>query len=509
MKVSKLLACALALVLLCGLCPAAALAEGDVPAQVTVEVQEPAESVIIFGPADAAAKFPDEAVGPVVRPVTVSAGETYYAAYEDTVYNNGGVVYNNGGLVYNNNGTVYNNEGVTYNNGGTVYANGGEVFSGLGQVIEGGGAVYDFATRYQEPFRYHVTLDADPSPFAELTGLTEEEGALWLEKDAICTVIPREGYHLLSWFSSVGLTDTDETGALVVAPSEELRLTLRFQADPPIFDKPAGTYGQVQALELTAGQGAEIYYWLSGEAGELDEAILYTAPILVQEGCSITAVAVAQGAEISEPATATYALLYARVPTFEPLPEGQEPAAQPLTLWTVGDEPGALSGVSLNGKDAESFLLQGPESLVVPAGESDQESFTLSPAAGLAPGNYEAEVVLRYDSGSSVSLPVSFQVQEAEKIHITVTVTHADGSRKEVELDTAADNLLDALLQAEGLVERKDEGFITVVDGEAADWSSDRAFWALSKDGVALTTGAHDTKIADGEHYELTYTKSR
>ena len=78
-----------------------------------------------------------------------------------------------------------------------------------------------------------------------------------------------------------------------------------------------------------------------------------------------------------------------------------------------------------------------------------------------------------------------------------------------IAVSSSGNGMKAALLQAEGLVERKDEGFITVVDGEAADWSSDRAFWALSKDGVALTTGAHDTKIADGEHYELTYTKSR
>ena len=198
MKKFRLLACVMTLALLFCLCPAAALAEGEIPAQVTVEASQSAEAVLVFGPEDAAAKFPDEAVGPVVRPVTVAEGEIYYAAYEDTVYNNGGVVYNNGGLVYNNNGTVYNNEGVTYNNGGTVYANGGEVFSGLGQGIEGGGAIYDFATRFQEPFRYHVTLDTDVSPFAELTGLTEENGELWPDRDAGCTVTPRGGYDLLS-----------------------------------------------------------------------------------------------------------------------------------------------------------------------------------------------------------------------------------------------------------------------------------------------------------------------
>ena len=152
MILRKLFVFALALALLLCLAPAALAEEGDFQANVEVATPPVGRGVIIFNAKDAVEAFPDEEPGPAVYPVIVSAGQVYYAAYEDTVYNNGGLVYNNGGLVYNNNGTVYNNDGVTYNNGGTVFANGGEVFSGLGQVVHNGGAVYDFSTTFLEPF---------------------------------------------------------------------------------------------------------------------------------------------------------------------------------------------------------------------------------------------------------------------------------------------------------------------------------------------------------------------
>lgn len=94
---------------------------------------------------------------------------------------------------------------------------------------------------------------------------------------------------------------------------------------------------------------------------------------------------------------------------------------------------------------------------------------------------------------------------------ITVVVTHADGSTKELTLKTGSENLLGALKEQAGLIEGEGEGsmfFITAVDGETASWDADQAFWAITKDGVMLETGAHDTMIQDGEHYELTYTVS-
>ena len=49
--------------------------------------------------------------------------------------------------------------------------------------------------------------------------------------------------------------------------------------------------------------------------------------------------------------------------------------------------------------------------------------------------------------------------------------------------------------------------YIKTVDGITADYDSDGAYWAMYKDGEYLMTGAKDTKIAEGERYELVYTK--
>lgn len=98
---------------------------------------------------------------------------------------------------------------------------------------------------------------------------------------------------------------------------------------------------------------------------------------------------------------------------------------------------------------------------------------------------------------------------DSETITITVTVTDDKGEAKDFEIKTDADNLGDALV-ANGLVEGDvgDYGlYIKVVDGLRADYDLDGAYWAISKDGEYLMTGADSTPIADGEHYELTYTK--
>lgn len=56
-----------------------------------------------------------------------------------------------------------------------------------------------------------------------------------------------------------------------------------------------------------------------------------------------------------------------------------------------------------------------------------------------------------------------------------------------------------------------DEGeyglFIKFVNGIEADYDKSGAYWAISRDGEYLMTGADATPIADGENYELTYTK--
>ena len=47
---------------------------------------------------------------------------------------------------------------------------------------------------------------------------------------------------------------------------------------------------------------------------------------------------------------------------------------------------------------------------------------------------------------------------------------------------------------------------VYTVDGETADWDRDQSWWCLTKNGDWMDTGVDDTVIADGEHYEFTYT---
>lgn len=85
----------------------------------------------------------------------------------------------------------------------------------------------------------------------------------------------------------------------------------------------------------------------------------------------------------------------------------------------------------------------------------------------------------------------------------------ADDKSITFTLKTDKENLADALLEHK-LVEGDDSQFglyIKKVNGILADYDINKSYWSLCKDGQALMTGASDTKISDGEHYELVYTK--
>ena len=109
----------------------------------------------------------------------------------------------------------------------------------------------------------------------------------------------------------------------------------------------------------------------------------------------------------------------------------------------------------------------------------------------------------------SCSKEETAKTDAAGEITITVEVINSAGEHTEHTVTTKGTTLADALLEsgiAEGTVEEYGL-YITTVDGEVADWNVDQSYWALSKDGEYLMTGASDTPIANGEHYELTYTK--
>lgn len=90
---------------------------------------------------------------------------------------------------------------------------------------------------------------------------------------------------------------------------------------------------------------------------------------------------------------------------------------------------------------------------------------------------------------------------------ITVQVVHKDGSSRDFELHTNQEFLGRALVEDE-IVEDNQSAYglyILTVDGETAD-ENNQEWWQVTRSGEYLTTGADETPIADGEHYELTLT---
>lgn len=90
---------------------------------------------------------------------------------------------------------------------------------------------------------------------------------------------------------------------------------------------------------------------------------------------------------------------------------------------------------------------------------------------------------------------------------ITLTVVHKDGSSKDFTIKTDAENLRNALEQ-EKLVEGEEGDYglyVKTVDGETVN-DANEEWWCLTKGGAQVNTGVDDTKIADGEAYEFTFT---
>ncbi len=99
---------------------------------------------------------------------------------------------------------------------------------------------------------------------------------------------------------------------------------------------------------------------------------------------------------------------------------------------------------------------------------------------------------------------LSAKPQEGSKA-ITFEVVQKDGTAEEYPISTQKEYLADALVE-EGLVEYAEDGMYTTIAGITADWSKDEGWWNISKEGVPLTVGMNEQVIADGEHYEATYT---
>lgn len=97
-------------------------------------------------------------------------------------------------------------------------------------------------------------------------------------------------------------------------------------------------------------------------------------------------------------------------------------------------------------------------------------------------------------------------VQEGAKA-LTITVVHGDGSEKAFDVHTDQEYLEGALLENEIVADNQTEYglYILTADGETVD-EGNQEWWCITKDGELLMTGAGETAISDGEHYELTFT---
>ena len=90
---------------------------------------------------------------------------------------------------------------------------------------------------------------------------------------------------------------------------------------------------------------------------------------------------------------------------------------------------------------------------------------------------------------------------------ITITVVHKDGTEKTFTYRTDAE-YLDQVLLAEGLIEGYNDqyGFVVEkVDGEAAIWETDSAYWSLYIGQEYATTGISSTPVYDGSEFRLVY----
>ena len=98
----------------------------------------------------------------------------------------------------------------------------------------------------------------------------------------------------------------------------------------------------------------------------------------------------------------------------------------------------------------------------------------------------------------------SAKPEEGSK-QITFELVAKDQSATEFTIQTDAEFLAEALVEEELITYAKD-GYYTTINGITCDYSKDQSWWCITKDGQMTNYGLNDLPIADGDHYEATYT---
>ena len=94
------------------------------------------------------------------------------------------------------------------------------------------------------------------------------------------------------------------------------------------------------------------------------------------------------------------------------------------------------------------------------------------------------------------------------EVSVTLEVKVLDKS-VEFVINTDKQYLGDALIE-HNLIEGEEGAYglyVKKVNGIIADFDIDQSYWALKKDGETMMVGVDGAEIANGEHYELEYTK--
>lgn len=90
---------------------------------------------------------------------------------------------------------------------------------------------------------------------------------------------------------------------------------------------------------------------------------------------------------------------------------------------------------------------------------------------------------------------------------ITVIVVHKDKTEKTFTYHTD-EEYLDQVLLTEGLIEGYESQYglvVEKVDGEAAIWETDSAYWSLYIGEEYASTGISETPVYDGSTFKLVY----
>ncbi len=99
------------------------------------------------------------------------------------------------------------------------------------------------------------------------------------------------------------------------------------------------------------------------------------------------------------------------------------------------------------------------------------------------------------------------------KYNVTLQVVDDKGERVTYNINTNAKLLFDAIKTTDGLTldgEVGDYGYyITAVNGIAADYDKDQAYWAFYVNGEYAQTSIDTQPISDGDAFRLVYEKAK